>query len=160
MTHTCAYASNVEVLDVIGQLLEKLAQSAPDADLARILESLPCNCATLTRLLGGLAVRAGALTLEAAGADITSGTVQVEVVGFMPADDIPAFAKTAAELARLGCEFLLAAGAPEELASTALNEAAHAAAHRAPEFAFLVLTELLGRIRRLLRGDTREVITS
>lgn len=151
--------SNIEVLDVIGQLLEKLTQPDPDPDLlSRILESLPCDCATFTRLLGALAVRAGSITLEVAGVDM-SAAVEVELVSFMPADDVSGFTKTAGELVRMGCDFLLAAG-DDDPPAQALNEAAHAAAHRGPEFAFLVLSELLGRIHRLLRGDTREVIVS
>ncbi|MEU4386611.1 hypothetical protein [Promicromonospora sp. NPDC023805] len=150
--------SNVEILDVIGRVLEKLAQPVADADVFRILDSLPATCSTFARLLGALAVRSAALTLEAADVD-RSSTVEVELVSFMPPDDVPEFAKTAAELVRLGCGFLLA-GPDDDPAAQALNEASHAAAHRGPEFAFLALTELLGRIRRLMSGDTREVITS
>lgn len=151
--------SNVEILDIIGQMLEKLNQPEPDDDLFRILESLPLTCDTVSRLLGALAVRAGAITLEVAGVDVESGNVSVELVSFRPADDVPEFAKTAAELVRLGCDFLIAAP-DDDPAAQALNKVAHAAAHRSPEFAFLLLGELLARIRRLLRGDTREVITS
>lgn len=150
--------SNAEILLTLGELLEKLQQPDPQAEVTRILESLPCDCSTFTRLIGALAVRAATITLEVAGVD-RSGTVEVELVANMPPDDIPGFAKAAGELVRLGCDFLLAAG-DDDPASQALNEACHAAAHRSPEFAFLVLNELLGRIYRLLRGDTREVITS
>lgn len=148
--------SNTELLLTLGELLEKLKQPDPDADVSRILESLPMDCATFTRLLGAVAVRAASITLDVSGID-TSRPVRVELVANMPADDIPEFAKTAAELVRLGCDFLITAP-DDDPAAQALNEAAHAAAHRGPEFAFLVLGELLGRIRRLLRGDTREVI--
>jgi hypothetical protein len=150
--------SNVEVLLTIGDLLEVLKQPDPDADVSRIMESLPLTCATITQLLGALAVRAASMTLDIAGVD-TTGPVTVELVANMPADDIPEFAKTAAELARMGCDFLIATGYDEDPAASALNEAAHTAAHRGPEFASLVLGELLGRIRRLMTGDTREVIT-
>lgn len=150
--------SKVEVLDIIGQLLEKLAQSAPDSEVFGVLERLPATCGTFTPLLGALAVRAGSITLEVAGVDV-SGTVEVELVSFLPADDVPEFAKTAAQLVALGCDFLVA-GPDDAPAARALNEASHAAAHRSSQFAFLVLSELLGCIRRLLSGDTREVITS
>jgi hypothetical protein len=151
--------SNTELLLTIGQILERLKQPDPDADVSRILASVPMDCANTTRLLGALAVRAASITLEIAGVDIEAGPVTVELVANMPADDIPGFAKTAGDLARLGCHFLIATAAAEDPAARALNEAAHAAAHQGPEFANLVLSELLGRISRLLAGDTREVIT-
>jgi hypothetical protein len=151
--------SNAELLLTIGQILERLKQPDPDADVNRLLESLPMGCATITPLLGALAIRAASITLDIAGVDIEAGPVTVELVANMPADDIPGFAKTAGELARLGCDFMIATGAAEERASRALSEAAHAAAHQGPEFANLVLSELVGRIRRLQHGDTREVIT-
>jgi hypothetical protein len=149
--------SSTEILLTIGDLLEVLKQPDPDADVSRLLESLPPTCGTFTELLGALAVRAASMTLDIAGVD-TSRPVRVEVVSNRPADDVPGFAKTAAELARMGCNFLIAAPGDEQPAQ-ALNEAVYAAAHHGPEFANLVLSELLGRISRLQHGDTREVIT-
>jgi hypothetical protein len=149
--------SSTEILLTMGDLLEVLKQPDPDANVNRILGSLPPTCGTFTGLLGALAVRAASMTLDIAGID-TSRPVRVELVSNMPADDIPGFAKTAGELVRLGCDWLLVPPDGDEPAAKALNEAAHAAAHRGPESTLLVLGELLGRIRRLQHGDTREVI--
>jgi hypothetical protein len=152
---------NREVIEVIGQLLEVLNEPDPDPFLFQILETLPLNTGNVTRILSALAVRAGGMTLQAAGVD-DDHTARVSLVFKIPADDISDHCKTAADLVRLACDFLLAAAPVDDTAvdepARVLNEAVATVVARGSEHAFLVLGEVLGHIRRLLVGDTRGVI--
>lgn len=148
--------SNTEVLDAIGQLLEVLNRPDPDPELWQILGALPLTSRNVTSLIDALAVHAGSMTLQAAGVD-DGATARVSLMYRLPPADVSDHCKTAAELVRMGCDFLLAYPDDEE-PSRVLNLAVAAAVRRSPEHAILVLGEVLGHIRRLLVGDTRGVI--
>lgn len=148
--------SDIEVLDVIGQMLEALKQPDPDPMVFRILESLPLTRENVTSLMGALACSAAGITLEAAG--INDGDMaRISLIYALPPEDISDHHKTAAELVRMGCDFLLAPDGDEGPAQV-LNMAVVAAVGRSPVHTFLTLGELLAHIRRLLVGDTRGVI--
>jgi hypothetical protein len=146
-----------QVLATVGDLLEVLRQPDRDPMLFAILESLPLTADTLVKLLTVLASRAGQMTLDVAGVDPKAMTGRVRTQYALPDDDVSNHIKTAAELVRLGCNYLLAEG-DEGVAALALDDAVRTAVGRGPKHTFLVLGEILGHIRRLIHGDTRGVI--
>jgi hypothetical protein len=140
----------------VGDLLEVLRRPDRDPMLFAILESLPLTADTLVKLLTVLASRAGQMTLDVAGVDPRNMTGRARTQYALPADDVSNHTKTASELIRLGCNFLLAEDAGQ--AALELEDAVTAAVAWGPEHTFLVLGEVLGHIRRLIHGDTRGVI--
>ena len=148
--------SNEEVLDVVERITDVMSGPG-DVDVYPILDPLPLTSDNVIRILSALTVAAAAATLTAAGIDPAETTARVRANYAMPADDIPGFAKEAAQLVTMGCDFLLAHH--DDLANDALIRAVtHVVTAHGPEFAFLAMGEVLACIRRLLHGDTRGVL--
>lgn len=149
--------SNVEVIDAIGRMVAVLNEPDPDPEIWDILMSLPLDSHNVRRIVGAMAVRAAGMTLEAAGLDTGTETGRVRLLYAIPPDDISDHAKAAAELVRLGCDFLIASP-DDEAEAEKLQDVVWQVVHRGPAHAFLVLGEIMGHIRRIVMGDLRGVI--